>query len=137
MTLLKDFRSLAERGQALELAAAIVLANATYYTITSVIDNVLLPPVGLLLGGRSVPSLFINLTPDKRVPSGPVDSLDKAQYAGAAVIAYGEVIVMLLHFLIVLALLMFVVRWTRAARSGLNDTDLGFTAPHPRENIQP
>ena len=111
--MLKEFRALAEKGQTLELAAAIVLATTVYYMIVNLIDNIVLPPLGLLLGGRSVPSLFINLTPEKTSPSGPIDSLEKARYAGAAVIAYGEVIVMLIHFLIALSLLMFVVRWTR------------------------
>ena len=133
--MIKDFRALAERGQVPELVAAFVLASSTYYLIISIVDNIILPPFGLLLGGRSVPSLFINLTPEKRLPSGPIDSIEKAHYAGAAVIAYGETIVSLLHFFVALSLLLFVLRWVGRARSGTPDADLGLDAPHPRENI--
>ncbi len=114
---------------------AIVLANSVYYTIVAFADDVVLPPFGLALGGRSVSSLLINLTPGQRLANGPVNSLSGARWAGAAVIAYGEVIVQAIHCLIALLLMLFVLRWVGRARSGTPDADLGLDAPHPRESV--
>ena len=57
-TMIKEFRTLAESGQSLELAMAFVLATSVYYAMIDFVDNVLLPPFGLIWGGRSVSSLF-------------------------------------------------------------------------------
>jgi len=131
--MIEEFRILARSGQTLELAMAFVLAETLYYTIVAFVDDVLLPPFGLVLGGRSVSSLLINLTPGQKLANGPVDSLSGARWAGAAVIAYGEVIISTIHCLIAFMLMLFVLRWVNRARGSVEDAELGLAAPHPRE----
>lgn len=131
--MIKEFRTLARSGQTLELAMALVLGTSIYYSMIDFVDNVLLPPFGFIWGGRAVSSLFINLTPGKRVPGGPIDSIEKAHFAGAAIIAYGAVITDVIHCLIAFMLMLFVLRWVNRARGPVEDAELGLAAPHPRE----
>ncbi len=112
--MLKDLTLLARRGIVIELAVAIVLAQFAAGVLSSFVTDVLIPPFGLLMGGRSVPSLFLNLTPGKTTPQGgPVDSIDEAHYVGASVIAYGSFLLYLLEFLVVVLAAVAVLRWLR------------------------
>ena len=112
--MLKDLTQLARKGNVIELAVAIVLAQFGAGVLSSLVNDILVPPIGLLLGGRSVPSLFFNLTPGKTTTQGgPIDSIEKAHYAGASVIAYGGFLLYLLQFLVVILAAVAVLRWLK------------------------
>lgn len=112
--MLKELTQVARKGNVIELAVAIVLAQFGAGVLSSFINDILVPPIGLLLGGRSVPSLFLNLTPGKTTTQGgPVDSIEKAHYAGASVIAYGSFILDLLQLLVVILAAVAVLRWLK------------------------
>ncbi len=98
--MLKEFKEFALRGNVLDMAVGIVIGVAFGSIITSLVNDVLMPPLGLLLGGMDFSNLFIDLG------GGSFASLAEAQQAGAATINYGLFINAVLNFLIV-ALAMF------------------------------
>ena len=100
----KEFKTFILRGNVLDLAIGIVIGAAFTVIVTSFVNDILMPPVGLMLGGVDFANLFLNLTPDKY--NGP--SLADAKKAGAATINYGLFINNVLNFLIV-ALVVFLV----------------------------
>ena len=78
-----------DRNAVISLAVAIVLGQTIYAVLAALIDFIVVPPIGLMMGGKSFPSLFFNLTPDKKLRGIPIDSIEQAHYAGASIIAYG------------------------------------------------
>jgi large conductance mechanosensitive channel len=101
---LKEFRDFALRGNVLELAVAVVLGAAFGKIITSLVDDILMPPLGLLLGGMDFRELFLDLS------GGGYPTLAAAQAAGAPVIRYGLFLNALVAFVIVAFALFLVIR---------------------------
>lgn len=102
--MLKEFRDFALRGNVLELAVAVVLGAAFGKIVTSLVDDILMPPLGLLLGGMDFKELFFDLS------RGGYPTLAAAQAAGAPVIRYGLFLNALVAFAIVALALFLVVR---------------------------
>lgn len=102
--MLKEFREFAARGNLLDLAIGIILGTAFGKIITSFVNDVLMPPIGLLLGNIDFSNLFINLSGTSYV------SLAAAKEAGAPVIAYGAFINSVIDFLIVAFVMFLIVR---------------------------
>lgn len=93
--MLKEFRDFAIKGNVIDLAIAVILGAAFGKVVSSLVDNVLMPPLGLLLGKVDFSSLFINLS------GTPAVSLTDAKKAGIPVIAYGTFINDIISFLLV------------------------------------
>jgi large conductance mechanosensitive channel len=93
--MLKEFKEFAMRGNALDLAVAVIIGGAFGLIVTSLVNDILMPPIGLLLGGMDFKDLFIALN-DQSYPN-----LDSAKKAGAPVIAYGNFLNTVINFLIV------------------------------------
>jgi len=102
--MLKEFREFALRGNVLDLAIGIIIGGAFGQIVTSFVNDVLMPPVGLLLGNVDFSNLFINLS------GGRFDSLAAAQEAGAATINYGLFISTVIDFVIVAFAIFLLVR---------------------------
>jgi large conductance mechanosensitive channel len=100
----KEFRDFALRGNVLELAVAVVLGAAFGRVIASLVDDVLMPPLGLVLGGMDFRELFIDLS------RGGYATLAAAQAAGAPVIRYGLFLNTVVAFLIVAFVIFLLVR---------------------------
>jgi large conductance mechanosensitive channel len=100
----KEFKKFVLRGNVLDLAVAVVLGAAFGKIVSSLVDDVLMPPVGLLLKGRDFSSLFIDLSGQGYA------SLAAARSAGAPVIAYGLFLNAIVSFLIVAFAVFLVVR---------------------------
>ena len=91
----KEFKEFAMKGNVLDMAVGIIIGAAFGKIITSLVSDVLMPPIGLLLGKVDFSNLYVNL-------SGKVfDSLADAKKAGAATINYGAFLNTILDFLIV------------------------------------
>ncbi|MNW52952.1 Large-conductance mechanosensitive channel [compost metagenome] len=102
MGFVKEFKEFAVRGNVVDLAVGVIIGGAFGKIVTSVVNDIIMPPIGKLLGGANFSDLFLNLDPDKKMPSGAeIHSLKQANEAGAAVIAYGQFINTLLDFLII------------------------------------
>jgi len=106
--MLKEFKEFATRGNAVDLAVGLILGTAFTGIVNTLVNGVLMPPLGLLLGGADFKDLYLLLKPGD--PAGPYASLEAAQTAGAVTLNYGEFANALIHFLIVAVALFFLVR---------------------------
>src|SRR5512134_2266973 len=102
----QEFKTFITRGNVLDLAIAVVIGAAFGKIITSLVDGVLMPPIGLALGGVDFSSLFIVLDRSKGIPS----SLAEAKAGGIPVIAYGAFLNDIITFVIVAFAVFIVVK---------------------------
>jgi large conductance mechanosensitive channel len=100
----KEFRDFAIRGNVLDMAIGIILGAAFGKIVSSLVNDVLMPPIGLLLGRVNFSSLFLNLS------GKPYESLAGAKAAGAATINYGLFLNTVIDFIIVAFAIFLVVR---------------------------
>lgn len=102
--MLKEFREFAMRGNVVDLAVGIIIGGAFGKITTSLVNDVIMPPVGMLLGKVDFSSLYVNLS------GAGYASLAAAEAAGAPVIRYGVFINTLLDFVIVAFAIFLLVR---------------------------
>lgn len=100
--MLKDFKAFAMRGPVLDMAIGIILGVAFGQIITSLVSDIIMPPLGILLGHVDFTDFFVSIS------GKHFNTLAEAKKAGAAVIAYGHFINMIINFVIV-AFCMFLV----------------------------
>ncbi|HEY9401239.1 MAG TPA: large conductance mechanosensitive channel protein MscL [Pyrinomonadaceae bacterium] len=108
----REFREFIKRGNVIDLAVAVIIAAAFGKIITTLVDGVIMPPIGLLLGGVDFAGLFINLS-DKARPA----SLAAAKADGIPVIAYGQLINDIITFLVVAFVVFLIVRYVNHLKS--------------------
>ena len=107
--MLKDFKTFIMRGNVVDLAIGIVIGVAFGAIVSSFVKDVLMPPIGLLLGDVDFVNLFAVLK--EGTVAGPYPSLTAAQEAGAVTINYGFFINAIINFIIIaFAIFFFVVR---------------------------
>jgi large conductance mechanosensitive channel len=104
----KEFKEFALRGNVVDMAVGIIIGAAFGVMIKSLVDDVLMPPIGLLVGNIDFSDLFVVLREGK-VP-GPYFSLAGARQAGAVTWNYGQFINTIINFLIVAAAIFMVVK---------------------------
>ena len=95
--MLQEFRAFIARGNVIDLAVAVIIGAAFGRIVTTLVEGVLMPPLGLLLGRVDFSSLFVVLDRSKGIPA----SLAAAKEAGIPVIAYGQLLNEMISFLIV------------------------------------
>lgn len=100
----KEFRDFAMRGSVVDLAIGIVIGAAFGRVVSSFVNDILMPPLGLLLGNVDFSSLFINLS------GKAYGSVAEAKAAGAATINYGIFINSIIDFIIVAFAIFIVVK---------------------------
>jgi large conductance mechanosensitive channel len=98
MGVFKEFRDFVMRGNVVDLAVGIIIGAAFGKIVSSLVGDILMPPIGKLLGNVNFTDLFISLDPEK---TAGVASLAKANELGAAVIAYGSFISAIIDFVII------------------------------------
>jgi large conductance mechanosensitive channel len=97
MKLIKEFKEFAMRGNVVDLAVGVIIGAAFGKVITSLVNDIIMPPLGKILGGINFADLFISLEPSKTAGL----SLAQAKQAGATVIAYGSFVNTIVDFIIV------------------------------------
>ena len=97
--MLKEFKEFAMRGNVLDMAVGIIIGGAFGTIVQSLVKDVVMPPIGLLLGGMDFSNLFLTLKAG--APAGPYANLAAAQAAGAVSINVGLFINAVISFLIV------------------------------------
>ncbi len=102
--MLKEFKDFAMRGNVVDMAVGIILGGAFGRIVTSLVNDVLMPPIGLLLGRVNFGSLYLNLSSERYA------SLAEAQAAGAPTINYGLFVNAVLDFLVVAFVIFLLVR---------------------------
>jgi large conductance mechanosensitive channel len=104
----KDFKAFLMRGNVIDLAVAVVIGAAFGAIVKSLVDDVIMPPIGLLVGKVDFSNLFLVLKDGKTVPVN--STLAAARDAGAVTLNYGAFINALIAFLIVAACVFMIVR---------------------------
>lgn len=100
----KEFREFIMRGNVVDMAVGIIIGAAFGKIVTSLVNDILMPPLGLLLGKVDFANLFVNLSGTR------YDTLAKAKEAGAATINYGLFINTVLDFIIVALAIFLMIR---------------------------
>jgi large conductance mechanosensitive channel len=102
----REFREFINRGNVIDLAVAVIIGAAFGKIVTTLVEGVVMPPIGLLLGGVDFASLFYVLDKAKGVPA----SLADAKAKGIPVIAYGQFLNDVINFLVVAFVVFLVVK---------------------------
>ena len=102
--MLKEFKQFAMRGNVLDMAVGIIIGAAFGKIVTSLVSDILMPPIGRILGRVDFSSLFINLSGQS------YDSLAAAKAAGAATINYGMFLNTVIDFVIVAFVIFLIIR---------------------------
>ena len=106
--MLKDFKAFITRGNVVDLAVGIIIGVAFGAIVSSFVNDVLMPPIGLALGNIDFSNLMVVLK-DGATTAGPYASLAAAKAAGATTINYGMFINTIINFLIIAAVVFFFV----------------------------
>lgn len=93
--MLQEFKKFAMRGNVMDMAVGIIIGGAFGKIITSLVNDIIMPPIGKLLGGVDFTNLFIVLG------KGSYPSLEAAKAAGAATINYGVFVNTVINFIII------------------------------------
>ena len=106
--MLKEFREFAMRGNVIDMAVGIIIGGAFGTIVKSLVADVIMPPVGLLLGGVDFADLFVVLK--EGTTAGPYAALADAKVAGAVTISYGLFFNAVISFLIVVFAVFLLIR---------------------------
>lgn len=106
--MLQEFKKFAIKGNMLDMAVGIVIGAAFGTIVQSLVNDLLMPPIGMLLGGSDFSDLFVTLQPG--TTPGPYATLAAAQEAGAVTLNYGVFVNAVVSFLIVAWAVFMVVR---------------------------
>ncbi|MDX5361153.1 MAG: large conductance mechanosensitive channel protein MscL [Alphaproteobacteria bacterium] len=106
--MLKEFKEFALKGNMLDMAVGIIIGAAFGTIVSSLVDDIIMPPIGLLIGGLDFSQLFLVLK--EGATAAPYASVDAAKEAGAVTLNIGLFINALIKFLIVAFALFIVVK---------------------------
>ena len=95
MSFIEEFKQFAMRGNVIDLAVGVVIGGAFGKIVDSLVKDVVMPPIGALMGGVDFKHLYINLS------STPYETMEAAEKAGAPLIKYGAFINSMVDFLII------------------------------------
>jgi large conductance mechanosensitive channel len=104
MSFLKEFRDFAMKGSVIDLAIGVIIGAAFGKIVNALVNNVIMPPIGLLLGRVDFSNLFLNLT------NQPAASVKEATDKGVPVLAYGVFLNTVIEFLIIAFVLFIVIK---------------------------
>jgi large conductance mechanosensitive channel len=101
----KEFKDFAMRGSVVDLAVGVIIGAAFGKVVSSAVDDIIMPPIGLLLGKMDFSNLFINLAPQH------FDTIAAAKAAGKPTLNYGIFITNTINFLIIAFCVFLIVHW--------------------------
>ena len=114
--MIKEFKEFIARGNVIDLAIAVIIGAAFGKIVTSLVEGIIMPPIGLLFGKIDFASLFIVLDSSKGVPV----SLADAKTKGVPVLAYGAFINDIVNFVVIAFVIFLLVKFINRVRR--NDT---------------
>jgi large conductance mechanosensitive channel len=112
--MLKEFREFAIKGNVVDMAVGLMIGAAFGAVVKSVVDDLVMPPVGFLIGDLDFSDRFWIMREGD--PPPPYVSVEAAKAAGANVLAYGRFVTHAVSFLILAWILFFAVRWVNRLR---------------------
>ena len=117
--MLKEFRDFIARGNVIDLAVGVIIGAAFGKIVTSLVEGIIMPPIGLLLGRIDFSNLFVML--DRTVPADKIPlTLKAAQDGGYPVIAYGRFLNDIFSFLIIAAAVFVMVKQVNRIKSSID-----------------
>jgi len=131
--MLKEFKEFIQRGNVLDMAIGIVIGAAFGAVVKSFVKYILMPPIGLLLGGTDFTNLFIVLKEGN--PPGPYPTLKAAMDAGATVLAWGAWVNEVVNFLIIAFAIFLVVKAVNQLRRKEEEEKAPAEPPPPPEEV--
>lgn len=102
--MLKEFKEFISKGSVMDLAIGVIIGGAFSKIVSSLVDDIIMPLVGLLLGGADISNYFVTLD------GGKYATLAEAQEAGAATLDYGVFLNRIIDFLIIAFVLFLVIK---------------------------
>lgn len=127
MGIVSEFRTFAVKGNMVDLAVGVVIGAAFGQIVSSLVDDIIMPVVGLFLGGTDFSNLYIQLSGE------PAATLEAAREAGAT-LAYGAFISQIINFLIIAWVLFIVIRAMNKLRAD-EDAEEEAPAEPPRDEV--
>ncbi len=118
--LFAEFRDFIMRGNVIDLAIGIVVGGAFSAVVKSVVDNIIMPPIGLLVGNVNFTDLFVILK-QSDPPLAPQSTLEAAQTAGAVTLNYGRFINDVISFLIIALVIFLIIKMINNFHKQLKD----------------
>ncbi len=128
MSMIKEFKEFAVKGNAIDMAVGIIIGGAFGKIVASLVNDVLMPPVGQLLGGVDFTNLFYTLG------GASYDTLAAAEEAGAAVVKYGAFFQTVVDFLIIAFAIFMMVKGMNKMRK--KEEEAPAAPPKPSAEVQ-
>jgi large conductance mechanosensitive channel len=127
--MLKEFKEFIAKGNVVDLAVGVIIGAAFGKIVTSLVDDVIMPPIGKLLGGVDFTNLFISLS------GGTYKTLAEAKAAGAATLNYGLFLNAVVQFLIVAFVIFLLVRTINKLRKKEEEAPAAEPVPTKEEAL--
>ena len=127
--MLKEFKEFAVKGNVVDMAVGVVIGGAFGKIVNSLVADVIMPPIGLLLGKVDFSSLFLNLS------GKPVESLAEAKKAGLATLNYGLFLNTCIEFLIVAFAIFMVIKQINRLKREPAPAPAAPPEPTPQEKL--
>ena len=124
----KEFKRFVLRGNVLDLATGVILGSAFGAIVTSLVNDIIMPPIGLLLGGVDFSNIYVTLKAGS--PAAPYPSLADAQAAGAVTMNFGLFINVTITFLIVALIIFLLLRGVSRLQKEPETVPTTKTCPH-------
>lgn len=112
--MLKEFRQFIMRGNVVDMAVGIIIGVAFGAVVTSLVSDMIMPPIGLLVGNVDFTNLFVVLKNGS--PAGPYASLADAKATGAVTINYGVFVIAIISFIIIAFAVFMIIRYVNRLR---------------------
>jgi len=129
----KEFKQFVLRGNVLDLAVGVILGSAFGAIVTSLVNDIVMPPIGLLLGGVDFSNIYALLKAGS--PAPPYPSLADAQAAGAVTMNFGLFINLIITFLIIAFVIFLLLRGVNRLQKEPETTPTTKTCPHCMSTI--
>src|SRR4029078_11743713 len=130
MSMLKDFRDFAVKGNVIDLAVAVIIGAAFGKIVDSLVKDVIMPVIGRIFGGLDFANYFIMLAPPPAGYSGPM-TYDALTKAGVPLLAYGNFITVIINFLILAFIIFWMVRQLTSVKKKIDPASA--VAPVPED----
>jgi len=130
MSMLKDFRDFAVKGNVIDLAVAVIIGAAFGKIVDSLVKDLIMPLVGRIFGGLDFTNSFIMLAPPPAGYSGPM-TYDALTKAGVPLLAYGNFITVIINFIILAFVIFWMVRQLTAVKKKIDPASA--VAPVPED----
>jgi len=128
MSMLKDFRDFAVKGNVIDLAVAVIIGAAFGKIVDSLVKDVIMPVVGRIFGGLDFSNYFIMLGPPPPGYSGPM-TYDALTKAGVPLLAYGNFITVIINFLILAFIIFWMVRQLASVKRKIDPASAAAPVP--------